>query len=44
MVHEQNALPGLANKAGARFATRVAVSFPTPGCRKAEYVGLPIRR
>lgn len=43
LVHEQNALPGLANKAGARVATRVAVSFldtPLPG---AEYVGLPIR-
>ena len=28
VVHEQNALPGLANKAGARIARRVAVSFP----------------
>ncbi len=28
VVHEQNALPGLANKVGARFADRVAVSFP----------------
>ncbi len=28
VVHEQNALPGLANKAGARIADRVAVSFP----------------
>ncbi len=44
VVHEQNALPGLANKAGARFARRVAVSFPDTPLPKAEYVGLPIRR
>jgi UDP-N-acetylglucosamine--N-acetylmuramyl-(pentapeptide) pyrophosphoryl-undecaprenol N-acetylglucosamine transferase len=44
VVHEQNALPGLANKAGARFARRVAVSFPDTPLPRAEYVGLPIRR
>ena len=44
VVHEQNALPGLANKAGARVAARVAVSFPGTSLPKAEYVGLPIRR
>lgn len=44
VVHEQNALPGIANKFGARVATRVAVSFPDTPLRKAEYVGLPIRR
>jgi UDP-N-acetylglucosamine--N-acetylmuramyl-(pentapeptide) pyrophosphoryl-undecaprenol N-acetylglucosamine transferase len=44
VVHEQNALPGLANKAGARIATRVAVSFPDTPLPHAEYVGLPIRR
>ena len=43
VVHEQNALPGLANKAGARIADRVAVSFPATPLPKAEYVGLPIR-
>lgn len=43
VVHEQNALPGLANKVGARVAQRVAVSFPDTPLRKAEYVGLPIR-
>ena len=43
VVHEQNAVPGLANKAGARFARRVAVSFPDTPLRQAEYVGLPIR-
>lgn len=44
VVHEQNALPGLANKVGARVAARVAVSFPGTPLPKAELVGLPIRR
>jgi UDP-N-acetylglucosamine--N-acetylmuramyl-(pentapeptide) pyrophosphoryl-undecaprenol N-acetylglucosamine transferase len=44
VVHEQNAVPGLANKAGARFADRVAVSFPGTPLPRAEHVGLPIRR
>ena len=43
VVHEQNALPGLANKLGARLARRVAVSFPDTPLPKAEYVGLPLR-
>jgi UDP-N-acetylglucosamine--N-acetylmuramyl-(pentapeptide) pyrophosphoryl-undecaprenol N-acetylglucosamine transferase len=44
VVHEQNALPGLANKAGARIADAVAVSFPDTRLPKAQYVGLPLRR
>ena len=44
VVHEQNALPGIANRLGARIADRVAVSFPGTPLRRAEYVGLPIRR
>lgn len=44
VVHEQNALPGLANRVGARIARRVAVSFPNTPLPRAEYVGLPIRR
>ncbi|WP_372727279.1 undecaprenyldiphospho-muramoylpentapeptide beta-N-acetylglucosaminyltransferase [Nocardioides sp.] len=44
VVHEQNAVPGLANKVGARLAQRVAVSFPDTPLAHAEYVGLPIRR
>ena len=43
VLHEQNAMPGLANKAGARIARRVAVSFPDTPLPKAEYVGLPLR-
>ncbi len=44
VVHEQNSLPGLANRLGARIANRVAVSFPDTPLRNAEYVGLSIRR
>ncbi len=44
VIHEQNALPGLANKVGARIAARAAVSFPDTPLKNAEYVGLPIRR
>ena len=44
VVHEQNAVPGLANRVGSRVAARVAVSFPDTPLRRAEYVGLPIRR
>ncbi len=44
VVHEQNALPGLGNKVGARVADRVGVSFPDTRLRRAEYVGLPLRR
>jgi UDP-N-acetylglucosamine--N-acetylmuramyl-(pentapeptide) pyrophosphoryl-undecaprenol N-acetylglucosamine transferase len=43
VVHEQNSVPGIANKLGARLATRVAVSFPETPLPGAEYVGLPIR-
>ncbi|WP_182526354.1 undecaprenyldiphospho-muramoylpentapeptide beta-N-acetylglucosaminyltransferase [Nocardioides dongkuii] len=44
VVHEQNALPGLGNRLGARVAARVAVSFPDTRLPRAEYVGLPIRQ
>jgi UDP-N-acetylglucosamine--N-acetylmuramyl-(pentapeptide) pyrophosphoryl-undecaprenol N-acetylglucosamine transferase len=44
VVHEGNALPGLANKLGARLTTHVATSFPDTELRHGAYVGLPIRR
>jgi UDP-N-acetylglucosamine--N-acetylmuramyl-(pentapeptide) pyrophosphoryl-undecaprenol N-acetylglucosamine transferase len=44
VVHEGNALPGIANRLGARFATKVATSFPNTDLPDAIYVGLPIRR
>ncbi|MFD1860018.1 undecaprenyldiphospho-muramoylpentapeptide beta-N-acetylglucosaminyltransferase [Aeromicrobium camelliae] len=44
VVHEGNALPGIANKLGARFTTHVATSFPDTELPHGEYLGLPIRR
>ncbi|HET6700082.1 MAG TPA: undecaprenyldiphospho-muramoylpentapeptide beta-N-acetylglucosaminyltransferase [Nocardioidaceae bacterium] len=44
VVHEGNAVPGIANKLGARIATTVAVSFPDTPLPGARYIGLPIRR
>lgn len=43
VMHEQNALPGLANKVAARFATRVLTSFPSTPLPRAEFTGLPVR-
>jgi UDP-N-acetylglucosamine--N-acetylmuramyl-(pentapeptide) pyrophosphoryl-undecaprenol N-acetylglucosamine transferase len=43
-VHEGNAVPGIANKLGARFTEHVATSFPDTDLPHARYVGLPIRR
>lgn len=43
VVHEQNAVPGLANRIGARFADVVAVTFPGTKLRGAEVVGMPLR-
>lgn len=45
VVHEGNAVPGIANKFAARYCTEhVAVSFPGTPLPHASYVGLPIRR
>jgi UDP-N-acetylglucosamine--N-acetylmuramyl-(pentapeptide) pyrophosphoryl-undecaprenol N-acetylglucosamine transferase len=44
VVHEGNALPGIANKLGARLTTHVAVSFPDTRLPHAVFTGLPIRR
>ncbi len=44
VVHEGNALPGIANKLGARLTPHVATSFPETPLRHAVYLGLPIRR
>jgi UDP-N-acetylglucosamine--N-acetylmuramyl-(pentapeptide) pyrophosphoryl-undecaprenol N-acetylglucosamine transferase len=43
VVHEQNALPGLANRIGARLAARVAVTVPGTPLPRAEQVGMPLR-
>jgi UDP-N-acetylglucosamine--N-acetylmuramyl-(pentapeptide) pyrophosphoryl-undecaprenol N-acetylglucosamine transferase len=44
VVHEANALPGLANRLGARFTRHVAVSSPGTRLPHARHVGLPLRR
>ncbi len=44
VVHEGNALPGIANKLGARMTTHVATSFPSTDLPHAVCTGLPIRR
>lgn len=44
VVHEANARPGLANVLGARRAAAVGVTFPATPLRRAEVVGLPLRR
>ncbi|TCI99757.1 undecaprenyldiphospho-muramoylpentapeptide beta-N-acetylglucosaminyltransferase [Aeromicrobium sp. IC_218] len=44
VVHEGNALPGVANKLGARLTSHVATSFPATDLPHADYLGLPIRR
>jgi UDP-N-acetylglucosamine--N-acetylmuramyl-(pentapeptide) pyrophosphoryl-undecaprenol N-acetylglucosamine transferase len=43
VVHEGNALPGLANKVGARLTRHVATSFPGSRLPHAVLIGLPIR-
>jgi UDP-N-acetylglucosamine--N-acetylmuramyl-(pentapeptide) pyrophosphoryl-undecaprenol N-acetylglucosamine transferase len=43
VVHEQNALPGLANRIGARLAARVAVTVPGTPLHGAVQVGMPLR-
>jgi UDP-N-acetylglucosamine--N-acetylmuramyl-(pentapeptide) pyrophosphoryl-undecaprenol N-acetylglucosamine transferase len=43
VVHEGNALAGIANKLGARLTSHVASSFPDTRLRHAQYLGLPIR-
>src|SRR5690606_38408359 len=41
VVHEGNALPGIANKLGARITRHVATSFPDTRLPYATYLGLP---
>lgn len=43
VVHEQNAVPGAANRLLARFAAVNAVSFPRTPLRDAVVVGNPVR-
>jgi UDP-N-acetylglucosamine--N-acetylmuramyl-(pentapeptide) pyrophosphoryl-undecaprenol N-acetylglucosamine transferase len=44
VVHEGNALPGLANRLGARLTPLVATSFPSTRLPHGVYLGMPIRQ
>jgi UDP-N-acetylglucosamine--N-acetylmuramyl-(pentapeptide) pyrophosphoryl-undecaprenol N-acetylglucosamine transferase len=44
VVHEGNAIPGVANKLGARMTRHVAPSFPGTDLPHAVCTGLPIRQ
>jgi UDP-N-acetylglucosamine--N-acetylmuramyl-(pentapeptide) pyrophosphoryl-undecaprenol N-acetylglucosamine transferase len=44
VVHEQNVLPGLANKLAARLTSHVYTSFPQTPLPHARCIGLPMRR
>ena len=43
VVHEQNALPGLANRVGARLTPWVATTVAGTPLRGARHLGLPLR-
>ncbi|WP_432511952.1 undecaprenyldiphospho-muramoylpentapeptide beta-N-acetylglucosaminyltransferase [Kineococcus sp. SYSU DK001] len=43
VVHEQNALPGIANRLGARWARSTAVTFPGTPLPRAVHTGMPLR-
>lgn len=43
VLHEGNAVPGLANKVAARFTPWVATTFPDTPLPHAQQVGLPVR-
>ncbi len=44
VVHEANALPGMANKLGARWAAGTGVAFEGTPLRGSRVVGMPLRR
>src|SRR5215211_4298397 len=44
VIHEQNVLPGLANKLAARLTSHVYTSFPKTSLPHAQCIGLPMRR
>ena len=44
VVHEANAMPGLANRIGARLTKHVCTGQPGTRLPHARYIGIPIRR
>jgi len=43
VVHEANARPGIANRLGARYSSRVGIAFRSTRLRHAVFVGMPLR-
>ena len=43
VIHEANALPGIANKMGNRFASAAGKAFRSVEMKHTEFVGMPIR-
>lgn len=43
VIHEGNALPGIANKFGNRFAAAAGKAFRSSDLANSEFVGMPIR-
>lgn len=43
VIHEANAKPGMANKAGSRYTDYIGVAFHGTRLRKSSYVGMPLR-
>ncbi|WP_432559196.1 undecaprenyldiphospho-muramoylpentapeptide beta-N-acetylglucosaminyltransferase [Granulicoccus sp. GXG6511] len=43
VVHEQNSVPGLANKVAGKFAAEVCTAFPDTELPRSEFIGLPLR-
>lgn len=44
VIHEANALPGMANKMAAKRAAAVGVAFRNTQIPQAQFVGMPLRR
>lgn len=44
VVHEANAIPGIANRLGSRLTRFVGVAFSGTRLRNARFVGMPLRR
>ncbi|MCL2735340.1 MAG: undecaprenyldiphospho-muramoylpentapeptide beta-N-acetylglucosaminyltransferase [Propionibacteriaceae bacterium] len=44
VVHEANAVPGLANRIASRFAADVCVTFPITGLPRQVVIGMPVRQ
>jgi UDP-N-acetylglucosamine--N-acetylmuramyl-(pentapeptide) pyrophosphoryl-undecaprenol N-acetylglucosamine transferase len=43
VIHEANALPGIANKIGNRFASAAGKTFRSANMAHTEFVGMPLR-